>query len=68
MRLLGAIDSAFGLLEFMPLIGRKGVVGGTREWVVPRTNYIIVYTLNEPLYIDVECVLHGKQKYPDDDE
>ena len=61
-----AIATTFDLLEKFPLIGRVGRVDGTRELAVAGTNYLIIYTVDEPYFIDVERVLHGKQKYPPD--
>ncbi len=35
------------LLSSFPLMGREGRDEGTREWVVPRLPYIVVYEVHE---------------------
>lgn len=42
----GVIDTILAGIERLgtyPLIGRVGHVEGTREWVVPRLPYVVVY-------------------------
>ena len=57
------INGAKYLASF-PKIGRVGVVDGTREWVVKRTPYYLVYAEHED-GIAILRVIHGKRKYPD---
>ncbi len=63
-RVITAIFSIFDQLEAFPFLGRTGEVKGTRELTVPRTEYRVVYTLPDDYNIDVERILHGKLKYP----
>lgn len=49
-------------LAVYPLIGRTGRVERTREWVVPRLPYIVVYQSNEVQdELNVIAVFHGAQ-------
>lgn len=48
-----------------PEIGRAGIVEGTREWVVPRLPFIVVYEIQrERDQILVLGVFHGAQDRP----
>lgn len=50
------------LLASFPRIGRQGLVPGTREWVVPRLPYIVVYEVDESREeVVVIAVFHGAQ-------
>ena len=57
-RIFDSID----LLKTQPEMGRAGRVLGTRELVVPRTPYLIVYRLVDGA-IEVIAILHGKQDH-----
>jgi len=46
-----------------PRIGRTGRVPQTREWVVSRTPYLLVYAVDAQA-ITILRVLHGKQYWP----
>ena len=48
-----------------PESGREGRVEGTRELVVVRTPYVVVYRLAEEAVIILR-VLHGARRWPDD--
>jgi len=65
-RLLAAIFIVAEQLGSFPLMGRDGAVAGTREMIVPRTDFRLVYTLEDPVYVDIIRVLHGRLKYPED--
>jgi toxin ParE1/3/4 len=52
------------LLAAQPEIGRRGEVPGTRELVVPRTQYVIVYRVREG-GLRLLAVLHGRQQWPE---
>jgi len=57
------IDLTERLLGEHASIGRPGRVSGTRELVVTRTPYIVVYTVGEET-ISVEAVVHGARRWP----
>ena len=61
---LSAIATSARMLETFPLIGREGRVEGTRELVVPATNYIIVYAIFSPENLYVLRILHGREQFP----
>ena len=63
-RVLTAIFTIAEQLESFPFMGRDGEVPGTREITVPRTPFRLVYTLDDPHFIDVIRVLHGARQYP----
>lgn len=65
-RVATAIFTTMAQLESFPLLGREGRVENTYEIAVPRTPFLVIYSLNDPLFIDIDRVLHGKQKYPPD--
>jgi addiction module RelE/StbE family toxin len=50
------------LLKF-PLRGRPGKKEGTRELVLSRLPYIVVYRINRDM-IQLVRILHGAQKWP----
>jgi toxin ParE1/3/4 len=52
-------------LTAFPESGRPGRVTGTRELVVPRTPFVIVYSVTEDTAF-VRRVLHGAQLWPDE--
>jgi plasmid stabilization system protein ParE len=52
------------LTVFSPSIGRPGRVAGTRELVVTKTPYIVMYSVSgETVY--VLAVLHQAQRWPE---
>ncbi len=48
-----------------PNLGRPGRVPGTRELVVPRTRYVIAYTVIVSRTIRILGVRHGARNWPD---
>ena len=56
-------ESISRLINF-PLSGRAGRVPETREFVIPRTSYIAVYTIQGDT-VRIASVLHGKQRWPE---
>jgi toxin ParE1/3/4 len=63
-RIVTAIFTTMAQLENFPLLGREGRVEETYEIAVPRTPFLIIYSINDPLYVDIDRMLHGKQEYP----
>jgi addiction module RelE/StbE family toxin len=59
---LKIVDATERIIQF-PEIGRTGKVSGTRELVVPGTQYLIVYCMKKKA-IHFLRVLHGHQKWP----
>jgi toxin ParE1/3/4 len=52
------------LLASFPYMGRAGREEGTREWVVPRLPYIVVYEVHEDRdEVVVIAVFHGAQDW-----
>lgn len=51
------------LLADNPMVGRRGRVTGTRELVISRTPYIVVYRMNSR--VEIVAVVHGKRKWPE---
>jgi addiction module RelE/StbE family toxin len=50
-------------LSQTPLIGRAGHFADTREWVVRRTPYLIVYRLVDGA-VHIMTVRHGARRWP----
>lgn len=62
---IGMRDEIEGQIERLrefPLSGRKGRLEGTRELVVVRTPFIVVYTASDA--VQIVRVLHGAQQWP----
>jgi len=59
-RVFDAVDD----LARHPLKGRPGRVAGTRELVVPRTSYIVVYRVRDQV-VEVLSVQHAAQRRPE---
>lgn len=56
------IDAANLFIE-QPKIGRPGRIADTREWVVERTPYLLVYTVQNG-EVWIISVIHSKQDWP----
>jgi toxin ParE1/3/4 len=48
----------------MPFSGRPGRIEGTREAVVPRAPYIVVYRVSEQT-VEIVGVWHGARQWPE---
>ena len=57
------IEGAANTLEDFPRRGRPGRLPGTRELVVPRTPYVVMYRLREDMVVILR-VVHGSQQWP----
>lgn len=65
MAAIGVRDEIEGQIEPLrkfPLSGRKGRMEGTRELVVVRTPFIVVYIVSDA--VRIIRVLHGAQQWP----
>lgn len=66
MRVDDEIERQADLLEEHPDMGRAGRVKGTRELVIQRTPFILVYRVRPRMKrVEVLRVLHGAQRWPD---
>ena len=66
LRLYEAIRAHVELLADQPGLGRPGRVPGTRELVVPRTPYLVAYTVDPGTQtLAVLRVLHGARRWPE---
>ena len=65
-RVVALIRTAINRLATFPGMGRTGRVAGTRELVVPRLPYVVIYTHHddEDHDIVIQRVLHGAQQWP----
>ncbi|MCK9213700.1 MAG: type II toxin-antitoxin system RelE/ParE family toxin [Rhodoferax sp.] len=57
------IDEQVDILLQHPQMGRQGRKQGTRELVISRTPFIVVYRINGKR-IELLRLLHGSQKWP----
>lgn len=62
-RVVAAIEQSTKRLADFPLSGRKGAVETTRELVIPRLPYIVVYRLAAN-HIEIIAVFHAAQDIP----
>lgn len=60
---LDEIELQTNLLATQPKMGRVGRIKGTRELVISRTPFIVVYRI-EGQRIEILRFLHGAQKWP----
>ena len=61
---LDIIETVEQLLPAYPHIGRPGRVSGTRELVIPKTEYIVPYQVRNGR-IQILRVYHGARRWPD---
>jgi addiction module RelE/StbE family toxin len=62
-RIARAIYEAVQSLRTMPYRGRYGRLEDTRELVIPRLPYIVVYQVSEERLLILN-VVHGAQRWP----
>lgn len=66
-RVLGAILRAINGLALFPLMGRPGAVPETRERIVSRYPYRIIYHVDQAKQvIEIWRIVHGAQRWPPD--
>jgi toxin ParE1/3/4 len=58
------IRAAVTRLAASPALGRLGRVAGTRELVIPHTQYIVPYRVKGDV-VQIITILHGAQRWPD---
>ncbi|MEM6413831.1 MAG: type II toxin-antitoxin system RelE/ParE family toxin [Pseudomonadota bacterium] len=63
-RVMTAIFTVLDQLETFPFLGHDGSIEGTREMLVAKYPYRIIYTLPDEFHIDVERILSCRQKWP----
>lgn len=63
-RMIARIREAARLISRMPGVERVGRVDGTREFVVPGTQYLIAYQMVDK-WVEILAVRHGAQEWPE---
>jgi toxin ParE1/3/4 len=58
------IERQVNMLLQQPKLGRPGRVKGTRELVIGRTPFIVVYRVKGSQRIEILHLLHGSQLWP----
>ncbi|UFP93590.1 type II toxin-antitoxin system RelE/ParE family toxin [Gloeobacter morelensis] len=64
-RVIERIEEATHRLAVMPYLGKTGHVAGTRELVVPRTPYRLVYRILDE-HLEIVSMLHGARELSED--
>ena len=63
-RVATAIVDAVETLAYLPYRGRQGRRQHTRELVMPRLPYLVIYRVHTDCVV-ILAVLHGSQKWPE---
>ncbi|MBW8445005.1 MAG: type II toxin-antitoxin system RelE/ParE family toxin [Arenimonas sp.] len=58
------IRQAIDILAAFPLLGRQGVVAGSRELAIAGLPYTIVYSAATATRLDILTVIHQRRQYP----
>jgi toxin ParE1/3/4 len=58
------IEAQVDSLALHPRLGRPGRVKGTRELVVSRSPFVVVYRIKAGSRVEVLRLLHGAQQWP----
>ena len=62
---LDEIERQTDLLIDQPEIGRPGRIEGTRELVISRTSFIVIYRVRKEVkQVEILRLVHGAQKWP----
>lgn len=64
-RVIGQVRKDADLLRDNPGMGRPGRIEGTRELVVSRFPYIIVYRASVPDEVHIAAVIHSARLWPE---
>lgn len=62
-RVVDKLEAAGERLADFPMRGRIGRISGTRELVVPSTNYILIYEISGD-ELQILRAVHGAQEWP----
>lgn len=62
VKITETIENTVALLYDNPLMGRKSERTPSRELVIPRTNYIVIYRVMET-ELEILSVYHAKQNW-----
>jgi toxin ParE1/3/4 len=63
-RVASTLYDGCGSLKDFPYRGREGRIKGTRELVFPGLPYIVVYRIEDQVFVDVLRIYHGAQDWP----
>lgn len=63
-RVIARIVQTAMMFGQFPLLGRVGLVEGTREFSVVGLPYLIVYRIESDTEVDVLTIMHTRRKYP----
>ncbi|RFB82244.1 addiction module toxin RelE [Rhizobium leguminosarum bv. trifolii] len=62
---LDEIERQTDLLIDQPEIGRPGRINGTRELVISRTSFVVIYRIRQNVsQVEILRLLHGAQQWP----
>ncbi len=64
MRVISRIRQAAQMFESFPLLGREGMIDGTREFAIPGLSYSLVYKIASETDLDILTILHDRQHWP----
>lgn len=63
-RVISRIRQVVEIFENFPLLGRPGIVDGTREFAISGLPYTIVYRIASATELDILTIIHQRRKYP----
>jgi toxin ParE1/3/4 len=63
-RVLARIVQTAMMFGQFPMLGRAGLIEGTREFSVVGLPYLIVYRIASETEVDVLTVVHTRRRYP----
>ena len=61
--IIARIEKSIETLVLYPLLGRKGRVADTREFVVVNTPFVVIYRVKGDI-LHILSILHTSKKYP----
>jgi toxin ParE1/3/4 len=63
-RITSAVYESVQSLKMLPNRGRPGRIRNTRELLVPKLPYVIVYRVSQDV-VSIVRILHGAQRWPE---